>query len=75
MPIDTLVLLILTLLTVAIVLIAILYTTTMHHVRTQVRPRHSGHQHWMIDVIWACVPWLIVLALIGPTLKKILMHS
>ena len=71
MPIDTLLLVTFTLLTISISLVAVLYSFIMHHVRTPARQASVARQHWLIDITWACVPWLIVIVLMYPALKKI----
>jgi heme/copper-type cytochrome/quinol oxidase subunit 2 len=75
MPIDTLLLVIFTLLTISVSLVAVLYTLLMHHVRTPARQANVARQHWLVDLTWACVPWLIVILLMYPALRKIFTHS
>ena len=71
MPIDTLLLVTFTLLTMSVSLVAVLYSFIMHHVRTPARQASVARQHWLIDITWACVPWFIVIVLMYPALKKI----
>lgn len=73
MPIATVLLMTFTLLTIAIVWVAVLYTFIRHHARPPVLQTHLVRPSWVVDMAWACTPWLIVLLLIYPTLKKILM--
>ena len=75
MPIDTLLLVTFTLLTMSASLVAVLYTLIMHHVRTPVSQANVARQHWLVDITWACVPWLIVVLLMYPALKKIFINS
>ena len=75
MPIDTLLLVIFTLLTLVVILVAVLYTLIMHHIRTPITQANVSRQHWLADVTWACMPWLIVILLMYPALKKIFIHS
>lgn len=75
MPIDTLLLVIFTLLTLVVILVAVLYTLIMHHIRTPITQANVARQHWLADVTWACMPWLIVMLLMYPALKKIFIHS
>jgi heme/copper-type cytochrome/quinol oxidase subunit 2 len=75
MPIDTLLLVTFTLLTMSVVLVAVIYTLIMHHVRTSARQANVARQQWLVDITWACVPWLIVILLMYPALKKIFTHS
>jgi len=74
MPIDTLLLVTFTLLTMSVVLVAVIYTLIMHHVRTPARQANVARHYWLVDITWACVPWLIVILLIYPVLKKIFTH-
>jgi len=53
----------------------VLYTLIMHHVRTPVSQANVARQHWLVDITWACVPWLIVVLLMYPALKKIFINS
>jgi heme/copper-type cytochrome/quinol oxidase subunit 2 len=71
MPVETLLFITVTLATIAVVVAVVLYTLIMHHIRTPAIQVHSARQSWLSDVIWACIPWLIVLALMYPTLTKI----
>ena len=71
MPVDTLLLITFTLVAIALVLAAVLYTFIMHHVRAAATVAHSARQSWLSDVIWACIPWLIVFGLMYPALIKI----
>jgi heme/copper-type cytochrome/quinol oxidase subunit 2 len=71
MPIDKLLLVTFTLFTMSVILAAVLYTLIMHHVRTPVRQANVARQHWLVDITWACIPWLIVTLLMWPTLKKV----
>lgn len=71
MPIDTLLLVTFTLLTISVSLAAVLYTLIMHHVQTPARQANVARQHWLVDITWACVPWLIVILLMYPALRKI----
>jgi heme/copper-type cytochrome/quinol oxidase subunit 2 len=75
MPIDTLLLVTFTLLTMSASLVAVLYTLIMHHVRIPARQANVARQHWLVDFTWACVPWLIVILLMYPALKKIFTHN
>ncbi len=71
MPIDTLLLVTFTLLTMSVVLAVVLHTLIMHHVRTPARQANVARQNWLVDITWACVPWLIVIVLMYPALRKI----
>ena len=75
MPIDTLLSVTFTLLTMSVILVAVLYTFIMHHVRTPIKQANVARQHWLVDVTWACMPWLIVILLMYPALKKIFTHN
>jgi heme/copper-type cytochrome/quinol oxidase subunit 2 len=75
MPIDTLLLVSFALITLFVILVAVLYTLIMHHVRTPPRQANVARQHWLADVTWACMPWLIVILLMYPALKQIFIHS
>jgi len=75
MPIDTLLLLTFTLLIMGVILVAVLYTFVMHHIRAPASQANVARQHWLVDITWACMPWLIVILLMYPALKKIFNHS
>ena len=75
MPIDMPLLLIFTLSTMSVILVAVLYTFVMHHIRIPASQANVARQHWLVDITWACMPWLIVILLMYPALKKIFNHS
>ena len=75
MPVETLLLIIFTLATIFVVLVAVLFTFIMHHLRQPTLQAHAARQAWLSDVIWACIPWFIMFGLMYPALIKIFASS
>jgi heme/copper-type cytochrome/quinol oxidase subunit 2 len=75
MPITTALLITFTLLTIIVVWIAVLYTFLSHHLRLPATRVYSVRHSWLVEMAWACMPWVIVILLIYPTLEKIFMQT